>query len=137
MAFSLIAGYPTIKLFHVSGGKLVSSDYSGGRSAAEIVKGALAEAAKVALGRIGAKASGGGGGRASGVRQRQQHVFRVLMTAVTPVSPHSSIPIPAYGLQQCTLLIISLHSGLHKCRWRGSGWLRGWRRWRRRRAGSV
>jgi hypothetical protein len=61
------AGFPTIKLFHVSNGKLVSSDYSGGRSADDIIKGALAEASKVALGRIGAKASGGGGaGRASG-----------------------------------------------------------------------
>jgi hypothetical protein len=88
----LFAGYPTIKLFHVSGGKLVSSDYNGGRSAADIVKGALAEAAKVALGRIGAKASGsggGGGGRASGVRQRWQHVS-YLMAAVTPESPNSS-----------------------------------------------
>jgi hypothetical protein len=61
------AGFPTIKLFHVNNGKLVSSDYNGGRTAADIIKGALAEASKVALGRIGAKASGGGGGgRAAG-----------------------------------------------------------------------
>lgn len=62
-------GFPTIKILYLKNGKLVSSDYNGGRTAADIVKAALAEASKIALGRIGAKASGGGGGgRASGSR---------------------------------------------------------------------
>lgn len=129
----LIAGYPTIKLFHVNGGKLVSSDYSGGRSAADIVKGALAEAAKVALGRIGAKAGGGGGGgRASGGRKRQHVVFCVMVVAVMPVPPNSS----SSSSNTVACFTHHQHPWSTSCtRGRGPGWVRGWRR--RRRGGSV
>lgn len=60
-----IQGFPTIKMF---GGKKGAKpvDYNGGRQAAEIVEWALAQAKKVALGRIGVKSSGGGGNRGGG-----------------------------------------------------------------------
>jgi len=61
-----IAGFPTIKFLQSKNGKISAIDYQGGRTAAAIVEGALAHAAKVALGRIGASASGGGGGASGG-----------------------------------------------------------------------
>ncbi len=61
-----VEGFPTIKLVHSSGGKLVTSDYGGGRSASELVKWATAQAQKLALARLGAGAGGGAKGGAKG-----------------------------------------------------------------------
>lgn len=64
-----IAGFPTIKFLQSKNGKISATDYQGGRTAAAIVEGALAHAAKVALGRIGASGGGASGGGAGGGQQ--------------------------------------------------------------------
>lgn len=64
-----IRGFPTIKFFYVSDGKIKSSDYSGGRSAKEIVAFAMDKAKAYAFKQLGEKPPSGGssgGGRASG-----------------------------------------------------------------------
>ena len=64
-----IQGFPTIKLMYTDkNGNIKGADYSGGRTAKDIVAWAVGQASKLALGRIGAKpsSSSGGGGGGSG-----------------------------------------------------------------------
>jgi protein disulfide-isomerase A6 len=59
-----IKGFPTIKLLYVDGGKIKSSDYTGGRTAKEMIQFALDKAKSLAFKRIGEKPSSSGGGSA-------------------------------------------------------------------------
>eukprot|EP00803_Ostreobium_quekettii_P001149 evm.model.scf_354.2 EVM.evm.TU.scf_354.2 scf_354:3633-5375(-) len=62
-----VKGFPTIMFMHAgTDGKVVKTNYEGGRSAEAIIGWALGQAKKVALKRIGAKAGGGSGGGAQG-----------------------------------------------------------------------
>lgn len=66
-----IKGFPTIKLLYTdASGKIKATEYQGGRTAKEIVQWAMAQASKLALGRVGTKPSGGsksnGGGGGGG-----------------------------------------------------------------------
>eukprot|EP00887_Chlorella_sp_A99_P006680 scaffold3.g6680.t1 len=69
-----VQGFPTIKLAIAdsSSDQIKTVDYSGGRSAKELVEWALQQAQRVALGRIGVEAGGaggsGGGGGGGGAR---------------------------------------------------------------------
>lgn len=62
-----VKGFPTIKLFYTnSKGELKAADYSGGRTAKDITSWAMQQATKLAMGRLGAKASGGSSAGGSG-----------------------------------------------------------------------
>eukprot|EP00878_Enallax_costatus_P001518 GHUV01001669.1.p1 GENE.GHUV01001669.1~~GHUV01001669.1.p1 ORF type:complete len:459 (+),score=78.64 GHUV01001669.1:164-1540(+) len=55
-----VQGFPTIKFFYVSDGKIKSSSYNGGRSAKEIVAFAMDKARAYAFKQLGEKAPSGG-----------------------------------------------------------------------------
>lgn len=65
-----VRGFPTLKFLHLdASGNIKAADYSGGRSAKELVQWALQQAQGMAFGRLGVTSSSGssaGGGRAGG-----------------------------------------------------------------------
>lgn len=62
-----VTGFPTIKLMYTDkSGKIKGSDYQGGRTSKEIGQWAMQQATKLALGRLGAKASSSSGGTSGG-----------------------------------------------------------------------
>jgi protein disulfide-isomerase A6 len=61
-----IQGFPTIKAMTYKDGKIKAVDYKGGRSPQDIIQWALGQAQRVALGRLGVKASSAGAGAGSG-----------------------------------------------------------------------
>lgn len=76
-----IQGFPTIKLFYVSGGSIKSSSYNGGRSAKEIVAFAMDKARAYAFKQLGEKPPSGGssgGSRSAGGGAGAIHVIEVL-----------------------------------------------------------
>ena len=62
-----VKGFPTIKLLYTdASGKIKGVEYTGGRTAKEIVQWGMAQASKLALGRVGAKPSSGGSSSSGG-----------------------------------------------------------------------
>ena len=62
-----VQGFPTIKLVYADPVRGIQTvDYSGGRSAKDLVQWALQQAQAVALGRLGIKGGAGGGSAGSG-----------------------------------------------------------------------